>query len=79
MVRDFTTVVPRSKSEVRQRIFALLAQQRKEIVEKIQGLIPDSKTDVRITTRPPYTEENLVAAGYAQGLSDAIRVVEGVL
>lgn len=40
MVRDFTSVVPRSKSELRTRIEELLAEERSELAEKIKGMKP---------------------------------------
>lgn len=38
LVRDLTSVVPRSKSEVRCRILELLATQRNKIEEKVRNL-----------------------------------------
>lgn len=38
IVRDFTSVVPRSKSEIRTRIEELLVAQRAELAEKIKGM-----------------------------------------
>ena len=35
MVRDFTSVIPRAKSEVRERITNLLSNQKKEILEEV--------------------------------------------
>lgn len=45
MIRDFTSVVPRSKSEVRERILSLLADSHKRDREEIIELIPTEKDD----------------------------------
>ena len=41
IVRDFTSVVPRSKSELRTRINNILSQQKQEILKKQNELLLD--------------------------------------
>lgn len=62
MVRDFCSVVPKSKSEVRQRIKNLLSQQKssllREMREKVESLIGFDDGINPDTKMPHYLEFN---------------------
>jgi hypothetical protein len=56
MVRDFTTVIPKSKSEVRRRLLDLLAKERARLEQEIGGCCWEHKKKAREEGRAELKE-----------------------
>lgn len=74
IVRDFTSVVPRSKSEVRKRIEELLAEKRAELAEKIKELMDETMGGL-CSKHQRYDNECIICVHTLIGVGDVLALL----
>lgn len=80
MVRDFGSVVPKSKSEIRSRLHSLIEDTRTKTLEEVEAVLPRQEKFVDENLRFGDTDyhSNSVRYGRNEYRTEALSAIEGL-